>query len=61
MKTLDNTKRIVLGLGILTAVVSLVGAVSTMNLMNFFFPLYAGLTLIGLTVFNKPEEKIQVA
>lgn len=60
MKTFDNTKKIVLGLGILTAVVSLVGAVSSMNLMNFVFPLYVGLTLIGVTVLHTKEEKYLV-
>lgn len=53
MKTLDNTKKIVLGLGVLATVVSVVGAVSTLNLVNFFFPLYAGLTLTGITLFHK--------
>ncbi|MGB3151096.1 MAG: hypothetical protein WBB27_10570 [Maribacter sp.] len=53
MKTIDKTKLTVLGIGILTVTVSLIGAVSDLNLMNYFFPLYAGLTLTGVSLLNK--------
>lgn len=53
MKTIDKTKLTVLGIGILTVTVSLIGAVMNLNLMDYFFPLYAGLTLTGVSLLNK--------
>lgn len=53
MKTIDRTKLVVLSIGILTVTVSLIGAISSLNLMDYFFPLYAGLTLTGVTLLNK--------
>ena len=56
MKTFDKTKLTVLSIGMVTILASLFGALSTMNLMNFLFPLYIGLSLIGLTVLHKDEN-----
>ncbi|AZQ59012.1 hypothetical protein EJ994_09395 [Maribacter sp. MJ134] len=57
MKTIDKTKLTVLSIGVLTVVVSLFGAVSSLNLMDYFFPLYAGLTLVGVSLLNKESNK----
>lgn len=57
MKTIDKTKLTVLGIGILTVIVSLIGAVTSLNLMDFFFPLYTGLTLTGVALLNKGEAE----
>ncbi|PIB29107.1 hypothetical protein BFP77_07855 [Maribacter sp. 4U21] len=57
MKTIDKTKLTVLSIGVLTVVVSLIGAVSSLNLMDYFFPLYAGLTLVGVSLLNKESNK----
>ncbi len=57
MKTIDKTKLTVLGIGILTVTVSLIGAVTSLNLMDYFFPLYAGLTLTGVALLNKGEAE----
>ncbi|KAA2218473.1 MULTISPECIES: hypothetical protein [Maribacter] len=53
MKTIDKTKATVLVIGVLTVMVSLIGALKDLNLMNYFFPLYAGLTLVGVSLLNK--------
>ena len=55
MKTIDKTKLTVLSIGILTVSVSLIGAVMNLNLMDYFFPLYTGLTLTGVALLNKNE------
>lgn len=56
MKTIDRTKLVVLSIGVLTVAVSLFGAVSNLNLMDYFFPLYAGLTLVGVSLLNKEKK-----
>lgn len=56
MKTIDRTKAVVLGIGIVTVVASLVGVISTMSVMNFLFPLYIGMSLLGLTLLHKEEH-----
>jgi len=53
MKTIDKTKLTVLAIGALTVLVSLIGALKDLSLMNYFFPLYAGLTLVGVSLLNK--------
>lgn len=53
MKTIDKTKLTVLAIGTLTVLVSLIGALKDLSLMNYFFPLYAGLTLVGVSLLNK--------
>ncbi len=57
MKTLDNTKLVVLVIGTITVLVSLFGAIKSLNLINYFFPLYVGLTLIGTTLMHKGVEE----
>ena len=61
MKTKDNTKKVVLGVGAVIVAVSLLGAISVMSFINFLFPLYIGLSLIGLTVLHKEEPLPQHA
>ena len=53
MKTIDKTKLTVLAIGTLTVLVSLIGAAKDLSLVNYFFPLYAGLTLVGVSLLNK--------
>lgn len=57
MKTLDKTKLAVLIIGTLTTVVSLIGVVIDLNLTNYFFPLYAGLTLVGVSLLHNDTSK----
>jgi hypothetical protein len=57
MKSLDNTKRIVLAIGTVMALASLVAAISAMDLMPYFFPLYSGLALMGTTLLHKEEKR----
>lgn len=59
MKTIDKTKATVLVIGVLTVMVSLIGALKDLNLMNYFFPLYAGLTLVGVSLLNK-ENTVEI-
>lgn len=56
MKTIDKTKLTVLSIGVVTVVASLFGAVSSLNLLDYFFPLYAGLTLVGVSLLNKERN-----
>lgn len=58
MKTIDKTKAVVLSIGVVTVVLSLIGAVSSLNLMNYVFPLYVGLTLVGVSLLHKEEVKM---
>lgn len=57
MKTIDKTKVTVLAIGTLTVLVSLLGALNDLNLMNYFFPLYAGLTLVGVSLLHKENKE----
>ena len=57
MKTIDKTKLTVLGIGMVTVAVSLVGAIMSLNLMDYFFPLYTGLTLTGVVLLNKGNSE----
>ncbi|MBQ4914083.1 hypothetical protein J8L85_06530 [Maribacter sp. MMG018] len=57
MKTLDRTKLAVLIIGTLTTVVSLIGVAIDLNLTNYFFPLYAGLTLVGVSLLHNDATK----
>jgi hypothetical protein len=58
MKTLDNTKAIVLAVGTLVILVSLVGAVKDMSLVDYFFPLYTGFTLAGTAILHKEDKTV---
>ncbi|RRQ49337.1 hypothetical protein DZC72_01550 [Maribacter algicola] len=57
MKTIDKTKVTVLAIGTLTVLVSLLGALNDLNLMNYFFPLYAGLILVGVSLLHKENKE----
>lgn len=61
MKTIDKTKLTVLAIGTLTVFVSLIGAFKDLSLMNYFFPLYAGLTLVGVSLLNRETSKEEIA
>jgi len=56
MKTINRTKAVVLSIGALTVVGSLVGAIISLSLMSYVFPLYVGLTLVGVSVLHKEQE-----
>ncbi|MFS4467025.1 hypothetical protein [Maribacter sp. 2210JD10-5] len=56
MKTIDKTKTTVLAIGTLAVIGSLTGAITNLNLMDYFFPLYAGLTLMGVALLHKEEK-----
>lgn len=55
MKTIDKTKTVVLSIGVLTAMVSLIGAIASLNLIGYVFPLYVGLTLVGVSLLHKEQ------
>ena len=57
MKTIDKTKAVVLSIGLVTVGLSLIGAVSSLNLMGYIFPLYVGLTLVGVSLLHREETK----
>lgn len=59
MKTIDKTKATVLVIGVLTVMVSLIGALKDLSLINYFFPLYAGLTLVGVSLLDK-ENTLEI-
>ena len=61
MKTIDKTKLTVLAIGTLTVLISLIGAYKELSLMNYFFPLYAGLTLVGVSLLNRETSKEEIA
>lgn len=53
MKTIDKTKRVVLAIGSLTLMVGLIGLIDSTSLMEQFFPIYTGLTLMGTTLLHE--------
>ncbi len=53
MKTMDNTKKVVLAIGSVGIIVGVVGLFNSTGLMEQFFPLYTGFTLIGITLLHK--------
>lgn len=57
MKSIDNTKKSVLAIGTVMALTSLAAAISAMDLMPYFFPLYTGLALMGTALLHKEEKR----
>lgn len=55
MKRLDRTKFTVLILGTMAVVISLIG-VLFLNLKNFVFPLFMGVTLIGTGLLHNGQN-----
>ena len=55
MKKSENVKQIVFIIGFIALFVGVFGAIANKSLVAFFFPIYAGLTLIGTTLFHKEE------
>lgn len=53
MKNLDRTKMTVLVIGLVAVVFSLIGALKDMSLVDYFFPLYVGLTLMGTVLLDQ--------
>ena len=58
MKTLDNTKKVVLAIGSMAVMAGVIGLFNSTGLMEQFFPLYTGFTLIGCTLLHKEENPI---
>lgn len=56
MKTIDSTKKVVLAIGGLAIITAIYGGFSSNSLMEQFFPLYTGLTLIGTVLLHKEEK-----
>ena len=56
MKKMDNTKKAVLVIGALVLVSGFMGIINSESLMEQFFPLYTGFTLIGTVVFHKESK-----
>ena len=57
MKTIDTTKKTVLAIGIVSVVAGLVGLYNASSLMEQFFPLYTGMTLMGTVLLHKEPLK----
>ncbi len=57
MKTIDNTKKAVLAIGGLAILTGLIGLINSTSLMEQFFPLYTGFTLVGTVLLHKEETK----
>ncbi len=53
MKSIDNTKKVVLAIGVLALLTGSIGLFNASSLMEQFFPLYIGFTLIGTTLLHK--------
>ena len=58
MKKLDVTKKTVLFIGALSTLAGLTGAIIEGNLLQFFFPVYLGFTLVGTVVLHREESAI---
>lgn len=58
MKKLDVTKKTVLFIGALSTLVGLTGAILEGNLLEFFFPVYLGFTLVGTVVLHREKSAI---
>lgn len=56
MKTMDNTKKVVLAIGSIALISGIVGLINSNGLMEEFFTLYTGFTLIGSTLLHKEEN-----
>ena len=61
MKTIDRTKKVVLAIGSIALVVGVVGLFDSTSLMEQFFPLYTGFTLIGTTLLHKEDTNTKSA
>lgn len=57
MKTIDNTKKVVLAIGGLAILTGLVGLFNSTSPIEQLFPLYSGFTLVGTTLLHKEETK----
>lgn len=53
MKTSDKTKSTVLGVGLVAVATSFIGAIYNMSVVEFLFPMYFGLVLIGSVLLHK--------
>ena len=58
MKSLDNTKKVVLTIGFVALVFGIVGMFNTNTPITQFFPLYSGFTLIGTTLLHKEKATV---
>lgn len=55
MKNLENTKQIVFIIGFISLLVGVFGAIANKSLIESFFPIYTGFTLIGTVLWHKEE------
>lgn len=59
MKTMDNTKKAILAIGIMAIIAGVIGLINSSSLMEQFFPLYIGFTLMGASLLHKEENPIK--
>jgi hypothetical protein len=55
MKKMDNTKKTVLVVGALAIFAGVIGLFNSNSLMEQFFPLYTGFTLLGTVLLHKEQ------
>lgn len=61
MKTNDIMKQMVLLVGVLILLFGIVGLWHSTSLMEQFFPIYTGFTLIGTVLLHKDNLKIKTS
>ena len=57
MKKMDNTKKTVFAIGALALLAGSIGIMNSDSLMEQFFPIYTGFTLMGTVLFHKEQPK----
>ena len=57
MKTIDSTKKVVLVIGCFAILAGFLGLFNSSSLMEQFFPLYTGFTLLGTALLHKDNTK----
>jgi len=57
MKKMDNTKKVVLVIGAIAVTAGIIGLFNSQSLMQQFFPLYTGFTLMGTALLHKEDIK----
>ena len=58
MKTIDNTKKVVLAIGFVALIFGFIGLYNSGSATAQFFPLYSGFTLIGTTLLHKERATL---
>jgi hypothetical protein len=57
MKNSNNIKQVVFIIGFITLLVGAFTAISAKSIVTNFFPIYAGLALMGMAISHKEEKR----